>query len=216
MARVLCHDFDDTLVVNNVTREILERFAGPGWAELAAAYAREELTVEEYNARSMELVEAEPEEIVELARSIARPRAGLHELVGWAGWHEWQVAIVSNSIDIVVSAVLADLGLERLPRHAGRARKQYRWRVRYFSPRGIEIAARFKLSYVRAYQAAGDFVAFAGDGASDLEAGAVADIVFARSTLLERLSGTREHVYPFETFQDVIAILEQEPDRRPR
>jgi 2-hydroxy-3-keto-5-methylthiopentenyl-1-phosphate phosphatase len=59
-------------------------------------------------------------------------------------------------------------------------------------------------------------VAYAGDGASDVEPASIAGAVFARSTLLDRLRGRREHVFPFETFHDVVSVLEREARGWPR
>lgn len=212
VAQVLCLDFDDTIVENNISRAVLERFADPAWQVLADAFRRAELSVEEYNTQAMDLVAAEEDEIVAFARSVAVPRPGLVDLVRWAESRDWLPIVVSNSLDILVGPILDDLGLGHLGRHVGRARKRYRWRVRYLSPRGIELAAGFKLSYVKAFQSAGDFVAYAGDGASDVEAATIADAVFARSTLLERLEGRRPRVYPFESFFDVLATMRTEAE----
>ena len=53
-------------------------------------------------------------------------------------------------------------------------------------------------------------VAYVGDGASDLEAARMAPVVFARSTLLERLTGEYRRLFPFDTFHDIVAVLERE------
>lgn len=208
VARVLCLDFDDTILENNLSRAVLERFADPSWRAFEQRFRKGNLSVEEYNTAAMDLVEADEAAIIAFARESAKPRAGLVDLVLWAEVNDWQPIVVSNSLDILVAPVLVDLGLERLARHTGRASKHYRWRVRYLSPRGIEVAAGFKLAYVNAFRSAGDFVVYAGDGASDVDAATVADAVFARSTLLERLRGHRERLHPFETFFDVLATMQ--------
>ena len=73
-----------------------------------------------------------------------------------------------------------------------------------------------------AFQNSGDFVAYVGDGASDVPAAKLAQAVFARSTLLERLQGVHSRVRPFETFDDVTRCLRrnrkagwQQPRRKP-
>lgn len=210
MANVLCLDFDDTIVVDNTTRQIFERFAAPEWREFEARYHAGALSVEQFNAAALDLVEAPRDEIVAFVRQNARPRAGLIDLCDWAHWNGWLVSVVSSGFDLYIDPVLDDLGIDRAARHAGRVERGYRWRVRYYSPRGIEIQAGFKLSYAEAFRRAGDFVAYVGDGASDLEAATLAPVVFARSTLLERLNGARECVFGFETFNDVVAVLQRE------
>jgi len=207
---VLCFDFDDTIVLDNTARQIFERFAAEGWRDAEAAYHAGRLSVEQYNAAALDLIEAPVEEMRAYVRQAARVREGFLELLDWAHWHDWQAMVVSNGFDFYVDEVLDGLGLDRIARHAGRTRRDYRWRVTYYSPRGIEVQERFKVSYAAALANAGDFVAYVGDGASDVEAAGVAGAVFARSTLLEALRGGRERVFGFETFDDVRAVLEQE------
>lgn len=213
MAAVLCLDFDDTMVMENTTRLLFERFGAALWRELEGAYQRGEITVEQFNARAMTLVSvSDAEEIGAYVAARAHPREGLMRLVDWAHWHNWQVAIVSNGYNICIDPVLAKLGLDRVMRHAGRCRYGYRWQVRYLSPRGIELEEGFKVSYVAAFRDAGDFVAYAGDGRSDIAAARLAPVAFARSTLLEALDGVHPRVYAFETFDDVTAVLDREAD----
>lgn len=210
VANIICLDFDDTIVLDNTARQVFERFAAPGWQALSERKARGELTVEQYNAAALDLVEATREELVEFVVQVARPRAGLGELLDWAHWNGWMAVVVSNGYDFYVDPVLDRLGFDRVPRHAGRTSREYRWRVRYYSPRGVVLEDGFKLSYAAAFRGAGDFVAYVGDGESDLEAAGLAPVVFARSTLLERLDGHHERLYAFESFHDVRDVLERE------
>jgi len=212
VAAILCLDFDDTVILENLTRALLERFAEPGWRDFERQYHDGRLSVEEYNIAALDLVPIEvgPEEIAAFARETAHPRAGIVELADWAHWNGWLLSVVSNGFDLAVDPVLDDLGLDRVARHRGRTARTYRWRARYVSPRGIEVREGFKLSYAAAFRANGDFVAYCGDGASDVEAARLAPVVFARDTLLARLQGEHARVYPFETFHDVIAVLERE------
>ncbi len=212
MAAVLCLDFDDTLVLDNTMRQVMEKFAPPEWRELEADYHAGNLSVEQYNAAALDLVEAPREAIEAYVASVARPRPGAVELLDWATWHGWQPIVVSNGYDLYIDPVLANMGFDRVIRHAGRAASGYRWRVRYFSPRGIEVQERFKVAYASAFQQAGDFVAYVGDGASDVGAARLAQAVFLRDTLWERLSADHPRIYPFETLHDVVAVLDKEAE----
>jgi 2-hydroxy-3-keto-5-methylthiopentenyl-1-phosphate phosphatase len=212
VANIICLDFDDTVVLDNTARQVFERFADPAWHDDEAAYHAGRLSVEEYNAAAMSRVEASAEELRTFVRQVARPRPGLLALVDWAHWHDWLTVVVSNGFDFYVEAVLDDLGLDRVARHCGRARHDYRWRVTYFSPRGIELAEGFKLSYAAAFQNAGDFVVYAGDGASDVAAAELAPVVFARDTLWSSLEHSHPHIFPFESFDEVVTILDRESE----
>ena len=47
MANVICLDFDDTVICNNLTRAVFEAFATDEWREDEARYERGELSVEQ-------------------------------------------------------------------------------------------------------------------------------------------------------------------------
>jgi 2-hydroxy-3-keto-5-methylthiopentenyl-1-phosphate phosphatase len=212
MANVLCLDFDDTIVLDNISEALIERFATADWHDLRAAYQRGEMSVEQYNAAAFDLVGTDITyaDMRAFVREATRIRPGVLELVDWAHWNGWLVAIVSNGFDFAIDEVLGDLKLDRIVRHAGRTRFDYRWRVRYLSPRGIEVSEGFKLGYAAAFRRAGDFVAYVGDGASDVDAAKLAPSVFARDTLWARLKDEHHRIYPFETFHDVVQVLERE------
>jgi 2-hydroxy-3-keto-5-methylthiopentenyl-1-phosphate phosphatase len=74
----------------------------------------------------------------------------------------------------------------------------------------VEIEDGFKLSFASAFRNAGDCVVYFGDGASDIPAALMAQAVFARDTLLERLAGHSRPLFTFGTFHDAIIVLEKE------
>jgi 2-hydroxy-3-keto-5-methylthiopentenyl-1-phosphate phosphatase len=209
---IICLDFDDTVVLDNTARQLFERFADPAWRDRERDYHAGLLSVEQFNAAAFDLIDPEvtAEEMKAFVRQVARPRPGLGALIDWAHWNDWLVVVVSNGLDLYVDPVLDDLGFDRVARHAGRTQRGYRWRLHYYSPRGIEINAGFKISYAKAFRDAGDFVAYAGDGASDVAAARLAGAVFARDTLWERLKDEHPRIFHFETFDDVVAVLERE------
>jgi 2,3-diketo-5-methylthio-1-phosphopentane phosphatase len=212
VANIICLDFDDTIVLENTARLIFEQYASPAWREFEAQYHTGLLSVEQFNAAALETVEAPKSDLQAFVTGTVTVRPGFLELLDWAQWNDWLPIVVSNGFDFYVDAVLDSLGADRLARHAGRTALDYRWRVTYYSPRGIALEDGFKLSYAAAFQNSGDFVAYIGDGASDLPAAKLAQAVFARSTLLERLDGVHPRVYGFESFNEVVEVLAQESE----
>ena len=210
MANILCLDFDDTIVLENTARLVFERFAAPEWREREAEYKAGRLTVEQFNAAALRTVTATREELREFSASAVTLRPGFVELLDWAHWNAWSPVVVSNGFDFYVDAVLDKAGIERVARHAARTRFDYRWLATYLSPRGVELEDSFKVSYAAAFQGMADFVIYVGDGRSDIEAANLAQVVFARDTLLANLSGRHPRVFAFETFHEVIAVLDRE------
>jgi 2-hydroxy-3-keto-5-methylthiopentenyl-1-phosphate phosphatase len=205
----ICIDFDDTVVTRDIAGQILERFAGDGWPALRERRRAGELTLEQYSAAALDLVDASEETLVAFALEAAEPREGLADLLDWAHWNGWHAAIVSNGWDLYIDPILRRMGVDRLARHCGRARFVYRWQLRYLSPRGIEVNDGFKLGYAAEFKALGDRLVWVGDGPSDIAPAQASDLVFARDTLLETLGG-RDQVHAFEHFGDVVAMLERE------
>ncbi len=211
MARVLCLDFDETIVEGDVTRALLERFAGREWHDLEAAHARGEMSVEEFHVAAFALVAAAREELSDFAREAAQPRAGVRELVDWCAGHGWMPVVVSNGFDLAVNAAMDAIGLDRVARHAGRTRFAYRWRVSYESPRGVEVRDGFQLSYVSAFRSAGDVVAIVGAACTSMDACRAADGVFARDGLFAKLDRSRPELFRWETFRDLVTVLSAQP-----
>lgn len=210
MANILCLDFDDTILLDNTVNLLFEEFGEERRYILEESGQLRRQTVEQRNATLLDCIEAPLEELQNFVRANACVRPGFAELMEWVHRNGWYPVVVSNAFDFCVDAVLDDLGFDRVARHCGRTRFDYRWRVRYESPRGIELADGFKLSYAAAFKNAGDFVVYAGDGASDAEPANLAAAVFARGELWSRLKDTHPRIHPFETFHDVIAVLELE------
>lgn len=212
MANVLCLDFDDTIVLDSISDALMARFAAEDWSHLKDAYRRGEMSVEQFNAAVFDLIDTRVtyDDMRAFVRERARVRPGFLELLDWAHWNDWQAVIVSNGFDFAIDEVLSGLGVDRVMRHSGKTRFDYRWRVRYLSPRGIEVQEGFKLGYANAFKRAGDFVVYFGDGASDVDAARLARVVFARDTLWERLKDEHERIYEFETFHDAIDVLQRE------
>ncbi len=68
--------------------------------------------------------------------------------------------------------------------------------------------ADYKRTLVERLQAEGQRIAYVGDGLTDREAAAAADLVFARRKLLEHCQAAGLACIPFEDFRDVQRGLE--------
>lgn len=199
MARVVCVDYEGALAKRDVPAAIFERFADPSWVALRAEWQQGLRSRESYLAEALRSVEAPADDVVPFAAEAAELEPGLAALFDWAHWNDWFVVVLADGFDFYVEPSLAATGLPRLARHCARTTARYRWRAQYLSPRGIEIQARFKLSYVAAYRAAGDFVVYLGaEGAPEAAA--------AAHTAIWRTSGDVR----FARLEDALRILESQ------
>ena len=74
-------DFDDTIVLQNMNRVVLERFACGDWLSIEDRYAQGGITVEMSNQLQWLLVKGTREEIQEVALNEARVRRGFSRFV---------------------------------------------------------------------------------------------------------------------------------------
>ncbi len=208
MARVLVLSFEGVIVDPSLQEKLYSRFAGTAASELAGELSNGRLTPEEYHSRVMTTVEAGEKELRDFVRDAGFLRPGTEDLFRRARELGWIPIVLSDGPQFVADQILASAGIRDLPRHGGRATRHYRWQVRYLTPRGIEVTAGFKLSYVRAFRSAGDFVAFAGTQATDAMAAQGASAVLAGAALRETL-GDASVAGTAESPLDIIEQLER-------
>lgn len=210
MAAIVWLDFEGAVVPGGLTSAFFEHFAPATWAEVRGMHERGELSVEQATIAAMRAIEAAEDAMRSWVREYARPAPDLYELTDWTHWHGWLPIVVSTAPDLIVDTVLDDLGLDRVTRHCGRAQFHYRWRLTYFSPRGIEIEERFAVAFAAAFQRAGDFVAYVGADAASADAARLAQAVFARDGLAEALAGGGTTAREWSALRDVKEVLDRE------
>lgn len=207
MAAVLCLDFDDAVLSNDITAAILERFAGvEAGSPLPGTEAERIHTLRAAVSR----IEAPRADLVAFVREKARVRDGFVDLVRWCYAHGWAPMVVTHAFDLAVGAVFHDPGLDHVAVHAGRMRFAYRWRLTYLSPRGVELQDGFQLSYVAAMRQAGDFVAMVCGPGTSSDAAAAARIAFVPPPV----PADAPHIRPWQSFADVTGFLERERERQ--
>ena len=74
VAGILCFDFDDTVILENSTRLIFEKFATGHWRALEAEYHAGKMTVEQFNIAAFDLVEASEDDLIGPADRLDYPR----------------------------------------------------------------------------------------------------------------------------------------------
>ena len=201
-------DFDDTIVLDNLTHVILEAFAQDTWRAVNRAYERGEIIVERVNQLQWSLVHASREEIQEFVVKEARVRDGFPEFVDYCRGAGVRLVVVSNGLDLYIEPVLEMLGLQDIEHYCGKATLTERGiEIRYIDPSGVERGGGFKLACLQHLQWLGDQLVYIGDGMSDIVPALQANHVIARHTLAQHLESHHHPYFPFETFYDVIGAV---------
>jgi 2-hydroxy-3-keto-5-methylthiopentenyl-1-phosphate phosphatase len=208
--RVKCHvfiDFDGTIVPQDASDLLFERFADPTWQDIEADWRAGRIGSRECMARQVALLRATPTMLAEAVDTLSVDR-------GFASFvrrcQDWGIAttVVSDGFDRVIARVLTSVGVT-LPYFANHllAIGPDRWRVTFPFARSDcrALAGNCKCAFTEAH--AGAVQVVIGDGRSDHCVAGRADLVFAKAELLAlcRSSGT-PHV-AFADFYDVGEIL---------
>ncbi len=151
--------------------------------------------------------------MVRFALDIVKLREGALELVKYCDKSSIPLEIVSSGLDYYIQPILNHHGLGSLPvlcmKHAdfsggGRIVPTY--------AKGMvvcDITGACKCSRVWHYQALGHEVVYVGDGSSDRCPAGQANVLFARDKLALYCEEKGILYRQFETFLDVLAVLEQ-------
>ena len=206
-------DFDDTAAAQNVAELLLHRFGDPTWQDLRSRFRAGELTLKDYQEMAFRNIQADLVTMQGYVKEQANLRPHFAEL-----WHYCQeqsipVAVVSQGLDFYIQALLEKEGFPQVPVYSVNTS---------FTPDGInyhyhhtypgeEHQGNSKGLIVERYQQQGHHVVYIGDGRSDFEAAAKADVVFAHSVLAEECQRQRIPFHSFGDFGDVLQVLKEHP-----
>ncbi len=198
-------DFDGTIISNNLSVLLREKYARGGWRKTESEFLRGQLTVEQSNQRQYPLIKEPKEELQEFVRQHIELRPGFVEFVSYCQQSAIPFVIVSSGLDFYIEPVLAEIGLPALELYCGRASfSDDGIDVSYADPEGNIIDRGFKEKYLAWLKQRGKKVIYLGDGLSDLAAASQADHVFATGSLLDLLDAHSVARSAFTDFYDVL------------
>jgi len=200
-------DFDGTIIKNNLSILLREKYACGDWQKIDSDYLRGHLTVEQSNKLQFALIKEPKERLQAFVRQHIELRPGFVEFVRYCQDSAIQFAIVSSGLDFYIEPVLAEIGMPDLELHCGRTSfSSDGIDVSYYDPDGNIVNQGFKKKYLIWLKERGTNIIYLGDGLSDLEAACQADHVFATSHLLDLLD---RHSIEHSAFSDFYDLLHQ-------
>jgi len=208
---VLVSDFDGTMTANDFYKLAVQRLLTPEdlapWREYLAGRRTHFAALQEIFG-SLHATEAQ---LLELVRDMA-PDPALADAVARLRTAGWRVIVASAGCDWYIRRILASLGLDaQVEVHANPGELELGGALRMTLPASSPFTCLEtgvdKAAIVRAHQAAGSTVAFAGDGFADLPAALQArpELRFARADLAQAL---RERNESFQTFERWSAVAD--------
>jgi len=112
-------DFDGTIIRNNLSVLLRERYACGDWRKIDSDYLRGGLTVEQSNKLQFALIKEPKERLQEFVRQHIELRPGFVEFVRYCQESAIPFVIVSSGLDFYIEPVLAQIGMPDLELHCG-------------------------------------------------------------------------------------------------
>jgi 2-hydroxy-3-keto-5-methylthiopentenyl-1-phosphate phosphatase len=203
-------DFDGTICPQDVSEEILEAFADPGWWDIDLEFQRGKIGSRECLVRQTALLKGSQEEMLRFALERFAIEPSFAPFVRWAREHGLEMAVASDGLGFYIAPMLRAAGVSDLALLTN---------VVSFDGEGprFEFVAGHpecvgcgtcKMLAVRRNQDRVGPVAFVGEGHSDRYGALYADLVFAKKHLVGLCQADGVPFLAWETFDDVRAGLE--------
>jgi len=204
-------DFDGTIITNNMSLLLRERFAPGDWRKIESDYLARRLTVEESNKRQFTQIKEPREKLEAFARDHAEVRTGFLDFTHYCLEDGIRLVIVSSGLDFYIEAILNRIGAPRLEVHCAQTSfGQDGVTVSYVDPRGNTVKDGFKKQHLVRLKRQGEPVTYIGDGLSDLEPACAADSVFTTGQLPGLLSAKSVSHRTFSDFHNILRQIDEE------
>ena len=200
-------DFDGTIASVDTTDLLLERFAAPAWRQIEDDWKAGRIGSRECLVRQIDLVRAsEPEMDAFVAGIDIDP--GFPGFVRLCERQDHTVTVVSDGLDRTIAAVLARHGLD-LPFHANHLEKTGNdgWRLGFPHARSDcrSLSGNCKCQFAEGEPRRPRVVI--GDGRSDFCVAGRADLVLAKSALLDHCRATEMPHFAFADFHEASRLM---------
>jgi 2-hydroxy-3-keto-5-methylthiopentenyl-1-phosphate phosphatase len=208
---IVC-DFDGTITERDTLDLLVHHFAPTVWDSVESRLRAGDVTLLQAMEEEFRAVRASESEVVDFILRESGIRKGFPEFVQWVERQGYELVVVSAGFRTLIDPVLEQAGLHHLHVHAGDALFTREGAFLSFPPASAACIAECGHCKSETIAAHGPFsgpVVYVGDGYSDRCSAQEADVVFAREGLAEYLDQLGLPYYPFETFFDVLAVLEQ-------
>lgn len=204
----LVFDFDGTITEEDIFDGLFYRYAAPECWETHRAYEEHRISLKDAYLEMAKHFQGTLDDVYTFLREEARLREGFRELLEKLRAEGVRALIVSNGFDIYIEYLIKlwKLGIkdEDIICHqakivCGKFIPAFR-EHRELNHNSCLIG---KAEIIRQLQADGSFVAFAGNGNSDIPSAHVADLIFGRERLEEYCRVRKIPFVAFSTFAEV-------------
>lgn len=208
-------DFDGTITKSDNIVSLVQHFAPSGWESIMKDIVQHNISIRQGVGDLFALFPSiMKEQILAYVLETATIREGFAELIEFTRAHHIPFLVTSGGIDFFILPLLAPFNLEP---------EQIYCNGSDFSGEKIKIlwphpcdehchvdCGMCKMRIIRSYPVESHFRILIGDSLTDFEGAKLADLVFARSHLIERCKETGLNYIPFEQFHSIVDYLNKE------
>jgi len=214
LSPILFFDFDNTLTDGDILDQVIEKFSpNEKWRDWEHAWEAGRLPARDCLRLQIENLRVSRDELFDYLSRV-RIDPAFAKIVDWAAARGLVVNIVSDSFLPMIHHILMNNGIDIVPVFAndlGFSGERLIPAFPFYDP-ACARSANAKARHLTPHR--DNWIVFAGDGHSDLDAALAADVVFAKSTLARELEAIPVEFRPFETLQPVLGYLQTELGRK--
>jgi 2-hydroxy-3-keto-5-methylthiopentenyl-1-phosphate phosphatase len=208
--RGLVVDFDGTICPQDVSEEILNAFAGPGWWQIDLEFRRGEIGSRECLVRQAELLRGERDAMLGFALANYSIQPSFGPFAAWAASKGMEVAVASDGLGFYIEPMLRAAEVGELTILTNEFEKDGATpRLAFPAAHGECVGCgTCKMLAVRRMRERLGPVAFIGEGHSDRFGALYADLVFAKKHLIDICRADGVPFLTWDTFDDIRDRLE--------
>lgn len=210
---VIFCDFDGTITENDNIVAIMKHFDPPGWEDTVKKVIARDISIREgVGAMFASLPTANKEAIVRFAVDNAKIRSGFAELLAYCKEQDIPFYVTSGGIDFFVYPLLAPYGID--PEHIYCNHSDFSGQmIRILWPNPCDEQCNndcgmCKPRIIRRFPNNTHHRILIGDSVTDFAGAKLANLVYARSHLLEQCNQEQIACVPYEDFHTIIQDLQ--------
>ena len=213
-SRVIFCDFDGTITNNDNIVAIIRHFNPEGWETIVDDIVGQRKSIREGVGELFRLLPSSMRtEVVDFAIQNAVIREGFAELLRFCQYEDIEFYVTSGGIDFFVYPLLAPFGIPQDHIYCnGSSFESERITIEWPHPCDAHCSnecGMCKTTIMRRFPPERYERILIGDSVTDFEGAKLADLVFARSHLIDKCRDLGLAYTPYETFYDVIDTLEE-------
>jgi len=204
-------DFDGTICEQDVSEEILQAFAPPGWSEIDVEFQRGEIGSRECLVRQTAMVKGSRDEMLAFVLSTYAIDPTFGPFVAWARDRGIEVAVASDGMGFYLEPMLRAGGVNGVAVLTNDLTMEGGAPSLAFPnahPQCVGCGT-CKMRAVLDHRERFGPVAFIGEGHSDRYGALYADMVFAKKDLVGICRSDGVPFFPWQNFEDVRAGIEE-------